>query len=151
MVPGGPVHLTDYTDNDGPASTVILTGGIGDYGTARSVHPDGSVDPEHGSQLALALGRGGFRLDIGALHQQFAAVLGALTADTATCSGTATITSDAAVVTGSGTGAYAGIAGTFHLTMTLDEVYKPPGCAENGGEYLAQSIVTTGSGTVSLP
>jgi hypothetical protein len=34
-VPGNAnVHLTDYTDNDGDISSVILSGTVGDYGSA---------------------------------------------------------------------------------------------------------------------
>ncbi|GAA5190156.1 hypothetical protein GCM10023322_44650 [Rugosimonospora acidiphila] len=42
LTAGGNVHLTDYTDDDGPTSTVILAGAVGDYGKAESVNPDGS-------------------------------------------------------------------------------------------------------------
>jgi len=52
-------------------------------------------------------------------------------------------------VAGSGTGSYRGIRGTFRLTVTLDEVYRPGACTETAA-YLAQSIVTTGPGTVSF-
>ena len=46
----GNTHLVDYSTNDGPDSTVVLTGAIGDTGQAESVHPDGSVDPDHASE-----------------------------------------------------------------------------------------------------
>ncbi|MFG2040039.1 hypothetical protein [Dactylosporangium sp. NPDC048998] len=150
LAAGGSVHLTDYTDNDGPTSTVILTGAVGDYGKAQSINPDGSVNPEHNSQLNLMLTHGSFRLDIADLDKKFVTVLGKLAVNTTTCSGTASVSEPVPVVTGSGTGAYQGIRGTFNLTITLDEVYKPPACMENGGAYLSQSIVMTGTGTVSF-
>jgi hypothetical protein len=112
---GSTVHLTDYTDNDGPTSTVILAGVIGDYGTAvRS-----------------------------------AGTLANLTVNSATCSATTSVTAAVPIVVGSGTGSCQGIAGTFTLTVTLDEVFRPTACSETG-EYLAQSIVVAGSGTVTL-
>jgi hypothetical protein len=55
----GNVHLTDYAINtDGPDSTVIITGAIGDYGAGHAVKPDGSVDSEHTGQLKLTLQHG---------------------------------------------------------------------------------------------
>ena len=50
LTAGGTAHLTDYTDNDGPTSTVILAGAIGDFGKAQSVNPDGSVNTKHNSE-----------------------------------------------------------------------------------------------------
>jgi hypothetical protein len=57
--PSGRVHLTDYEANsDGPDSSVILTGAVGDYGQAVSVYPDGKTDPGHTSELELSLKHG---------------------------------------------------------------------------------------------
>jgi hypothetical protein len=68
----GPERLTTYTDNDGTTETVTVTGAIGDFGKAVSVYPNGTVDPEHDSELSLQLSRGTFRLDIAALDKAFA-------------------------------------------------------------------------------
>ena len=57
-VPGAPgtgVTLTAYTDNDGPTSTALLTGKIGDHGQGRSVNRDGSVNKDHTALLELDL------------------------------------------------------------------------------------------------
>src|SRR5262249_28283643 len=89
LAAGGTVHLTDYPDNDGPTSTVIPSGVVGDYGKAQSINPDGSVNSEHNSQLNLMLTHGSFRLDIADLDKKFVAVLGKLAVNTTTCSGTA--------------------------------------------------------------
>lgn len=148
-VPSGTVHLTAYTDNDGPTSTVILTGAVGDYGTARSVNPDGSTSAGHDGQLDLSLAHGSFRLDVADLDKRFAAAMAGARVDTSTCSGTATVSGPVPIVAGSGTGSYQGIHGTFTLTITLDEVYQPAGCAETS-PYLAQAILITGPGTVAV-
>ena len=87
----GTVHLTDYTANDGPASTVILPGAVGDYGRAQSVNADGSVDPQPAHQLNLMLARGSFRLDIADLDLKFVAVLAGLAVNATTCSVTASV------------------------------------------------------------
>src|SRR6185437_5516303 len=85
---GDTVHLVDYTDNDGPDSAVILTGAIADFGKAVSVNPDGSVNPEHNSQLELELSHGTLRLDVAALDRTFVAVMAAqFPTNTSTCSG----------------------------------------------------------------
>jgi hypothetical protein len=146
---GGNVHLTAYTDNDGPTFPVILSGAVGDYGKAQSVNPDGSVNTEHTSQLNLMLTRGSFRLSIAELDKKFVAMLAKLPVNTTTCSLTASVNERVPVVAGSGTGSYKGISGTFALTVTLDEVDKPTGCSE-GSSYLAQTIVMTGPGTISV-
>jgi hypothetical protein len=149
LTAGGNVHLTDYTDNDGPTSTVILAGAVGDYGKAQSVNPDGSVTTGHDSQLNLMLTHGSFRLDMAELDKKFVAVLANLPVNTTTCSGTASVSGAVPIVAGSGTGSYKGIRGTFTLTVILDEVYRPTGCNETS-TYLSQSIVVTGPGSVSL-
>jgi hypothetical protein len=50
-------------------------------------------------------------------------------------------------VPGSGTGAYRGIAGTFALTLTLNEVHNTP-CAGSLG-ILRQVIVLSGAGNIT--
>jgi hypothetical protein len=144
----GKTHLTAYTNDDGPSSTVVLSGAVGDYGKAQSVNPDGSVNNKHDSQLNLVLSRGSFRLSIAGLDKKLVAAMARLRIDTTTCSGNASVSSPAPVIAGSGTGSYQGIGGTFMLTATLDEVYQPAGCSETS-PYLAQVIVITGSGMVT--
>lgn len=146
---GGTMGFTDVTDNDGPRSTVILTGAIGDFGEAVSVHPDGTVDPDHSSQLGLALRYGSFRVNIADLHKRFVSAMRHFPSNTSTCSGTVTVAGAAPIVTGSGTGSYRGISGGFHLTMTLAEVDATANCGPSSA-FLRQSIVTAGSGTVSF-
>jgi hypothetical protein len=141
----GKVHLTDYTDNDGPTTTVVLTGAIGDYGKAQRVTSNGSTS----AQLGLTLTHGSFRLDITDLDKTFLGVLSNLAVNTVTCSATASVSGPVPVIAGSGTGSYKGIAGTFNLSITLDEVYRRDAC-NTSGAYLSQSIITTGSGAVSF-
>jgi hypothetical protein len=149
---GRRVFLTSYQNDDLPGATVILSGAIGDFGEAVSVLPDGTVDPEHSSQFNLALTQGSFRIVIGPLHAKFVNALSHAPYNLKTCSGHAAVTGAAPVVTGSGTGAYKGISGSFTLTITGNEVDAKPGCQPfSGSALLAQSIFIAGSGTVSLP
>lgn len=146
------VHLTAYSDNDGPTETVIVTGAVGDHGQAVSVNPDGSVNPEHNSQLDLRLAHGTFRLDIAALDKSFVAAMAAqFPSNTTTCSGSVDVTQRVPIVPNSGTGAYQGIAGEFTVTVALDEVDKvgPAEPCSASSAFLSQTIVTSGSGKVS--
>lgn len=149
----GAVHLTAYTNNDGPSETVIVTGAIGDYGQAVSVYPNGTVDPDHDSQLSLQLSRGTLRLDTAALDKAFvAAVLQDFPGNATTCSTTVEVTGQVPVVAGSGTGAYKGVGGAFTLTITLDEVDKfsaAQPCTASSA-FLDQAIIVTGLGTVTF-
>lgn len=146
-------HLTAYTTDDGPTEQVILTGAVGDSGQAVSVNPDGSVNPEHNSQMELRLQHGTFRLDIAAIDKAFvAAISRRFPSDPATCSGSVAVTQRVPVVKGSGTGSYRGASGDFTLTITLDEVDKPAAGQPCDGSqaFLNQTIITTGPGNVRL-
>jgi hypothetical protein len=140
-VPGdGNVHLTDYTDNDSMTSTVVLTGAIGDHGSA--------LRDDSRARLDLELSRGTFRLDLSDLDRRFLALMRHLAVNQHSCSAEATASGRVPIVPGSGTGAYSALSGAFDLSTTVDEVYHPGACRETA-PYLAQQIVTTGWGNIS--
>jgi hypothetical protein len=148
---GGRVFLTAYQNDDLPGATAVLSGAIGDFGAAVAVLPDGKVDPEHSSQLRLALTQGSFRIVIGPLHAKLQNALSHASYNRRTCSGHVAVTGAAPVAAHSGTGAYKGISGSFKLTITANEVDAKPGCQPfSGSPLLAQTVVIAGSGTVSL-
>lgn len=148
---GGQVFFTAYQNDDLPGATAVLSGAIGDFGAAVSVLRDGKVDPEHSSQLNLALTQGSFRIVIGRLHAKLLNALSHATYNLRTCSGHVSVTGAAPVVARSGIGAYKGISGTFTLTLTASEVDAKPGCQPfSGSPLLAQAIFIAGSGTVSF-
>ena len=136
----GNVHLSDYTDNDSTTSTVILTGAVGDHGSARRDEGKGQLD--------LHLSRGTFRLEIADLDGRFLDLMRHLVVNQHSCSAEATATARVPIVPGSGTGAYSTVSGTFDLSTTLHEVYHPGACRETA-PYLAQQIVTSGWGNIS--
>jgi hypothetical protein len=138
----GQVHLTDYTDHDGTISTIIVTGAVGDYGSAK--RDDGK------GQLDLNLTQGSFRLNSANLDGRFLAQMRHLAVNQHSCSAEATASGGVPIVPGSGTAAYSNISGAFELTMTLDELYHPGACRETA-PYLAQQIITTGWGNISHP
>ena len=147
------VRVVAYANNDGPTASVVVTGAVGDYGQAVSVYPDGSIDPEHNSQLSLRLSHGSFRLDAAALDKAFvAAMVSEFPSNQTTCSGHVEATRRVQIVPGSGTGAYQGIGGAFTLTVAVDEVDPVSAtqpCSGSSG-YLSQVILISGQGTVSF-
>jgi hypothetical protein len=146
---GGTVHFIGYSQNsDGPDFTVIVTGAIGDYGSAVTVLPDGTIDPGHTSELRLALKNGSFRLNIVHLHENLENVTTHYQS-TPTCSFHASATAATPVVPGSGTGLYRGISGSVNVTVTSDEVDVKP-CPGGTSRFISQLIFVTGSGTISF-
>jgi hypothetical protein len=146
---GSNVHLTDYSDNDGAKSKVILTGAIGDYGGATSVSANGTKGSAHRSELDLSLAHGSFRVRIDDLDKKIVSAFSHFPSNTITCSGSVIVTGAAPIVAGSGTGSYRRISGSFNLTATIDEVVAKSRC-DASGAFLNQAVVISGSGSVSL-
>src|ERR1022692_485266 len=146
---GGTVHFIGYSLNsDGPDFTVILTGAIGDYGPAVTVHPNGTVDPEHTSELRLGLKKGSFRLNIASLDKRIVSI-SSHWPSTPTCSFHLSVSDATPIVAGSGTGAYRGIGGGVNMTVTIDEGDVRP-CPTGTSGFLSQLIFLVGSGTLSF-
>ena len=146
---GRNVDLTDYSNNDSARSTVVLTGAVGDYGQAVTVHGSGSTDPEHGDQLELRLTHGSFRLRVADLDKKIVDAFTSFPPNTTTCSGRVSATGPAPIVPGSGAGEYRRITGAFDLSITIDEVDQRTNCGPSS-KFLSQIIVITGSGAVRL-
>jgi hypothetical protein len=136
-------------NSDGPDFRAIVTGAVGDYGPAVTVHPDGQVDPEHTSDVRLELTHGSFWLSIANIDKQIMNAYRHWPANASTCSGSISVTAAAPIVAGSGTGSYRGISGGFNLRVTIDEVDVKPVC-DGTSRFLSQVILMTGSGTVSF-
>jgi hypothetical protein len=146
----GPAHIMAYSiDSDGPGFRAILTGAVGDYGPAVTVLPDGTVDPQHTSQLELKLVRGTFRIGIARIDKMIISAYRHWPVNSRTCSGTVGFTAPAPVVAGSGTGAYRKISGGFTMTVTIDEIDAGPAC-DGTSRFLSQVILLAGTGTVSF-
>src|SRR5580692_11063439 len=63
----GPVLLTSYAGNDGPKASLVLTGGIADFGQAVRTAANGSNKKDY-NQLLLTMTHGSFQLDISAIE-----------------------------------------------------------------------------------
>jgi hypothetical protein len=145
----GSSNIMLYSINsDGPDFQAIVTGAVGDYGPAVTVLPDGKVDPQHTSEMKLNLHHGTFRLSIATIARDVTSAYRHWPSNDRTCSGSITFTAAAPIVAGSGTGAYAGITGSYTTKVTVDEVDKKPVC--NGtSPFISQVILLNGAGTVS--
>ena len=146
---GGKANIIIYGVNtDGAYWRAIVSGVIGDYGSAVSIYPSGSVDPAHHSELELRLTHGSFQLSIAALDKAFVKAGSHAPVYPRTCTDLISVTGTTPIVAGSGTGDYRGIRGAFPVTLTLNEVEARP-CQPSPGAFRAQLITMSGSGTVS--
>jgi hypothetical protein len=136
---GDRVHLTDDADSDSPISRVILSGGIGDFGT-------GTLDQSTG-RFVLQLSHGSLTLQFGELDGRLVAKLHGLSVNQSSCSAFAQVSGAAPIVSRTGTGSYTHLTGAFALALTLDEVFHPGACTEQS-PYASQKIITSGWGTV---
>jgi hypothetical protein len=107
--PGGTIHFW-VTPGKGAVDKIVITGAIGDYGTATSITKSGKVD-QNGDYVKLALRNGGFKVNAVAFDAK--ASRQAPTLDRATCSAWTAIHGTITVF--NGTGAYAGISGTLTI------------------------------------
>ncbi|HMK97453.1 MAG TPA: hypothetical protein VK425_07895, partial [Acidimicrobiales bacterium] len=61
---GGRAHVFIYGDGEGVGSTAVLTGAIGDSGSADSVDANGTPDPTNNTEVVLSLVKGSFRVSV---------------------------------------------------------------------------------------
>jgi hypothetical protein len=147
---GGTANIMIYGVNtDGAYWHAIVSGVIGGYGPAVSIYPDGKIDPAHNSELELRLTHGSFRLSIAALDKAFVKATSHEPIYPKTCTDLIRVTATTPIVTGSGTGAYHGIRGSFPVTITLNEVEARP-CRPSPGAFRAQLITVAGAGSISF-
>jgi hypothetical protein len=156
-VTNGVVHVFDYSESSGVGSTVVLTGAIGDTGSADSIDANGTPDPQNNTEVLLALVQGSFRISVVAIDKKIENAFNSFQPNHRTCSGNVSVTASTPIVAGSGTGAYAGITGGFVLTLSFALVGPKYGSGKqegqcnqsNSAEPVAQVMLVTGSGTVS--
>jgi hypothetical protein len=114
-VPAGGAVRFWVTPGSGAVDKIVVTGAIGDYGTATSINKDGNVNM-NGDYVRVALKEGGFEVNAVVLNKKFANVQ-PTTVDKATCSFSFTGTGPVTLFNGSG--AYKGLAGTLEVTETF--------------------------------
>jgi hypothetical protein len=144
----GLTHVTAYSINtDNPILASVVSGAIGDYGPAQEVSPGSTGVSAHGGELELKLTRGTFRLNIADIDTKFVEGTSHEPVFPRTCSTYVSVSDAVPIVPGSGTGAYQGIAGTFAMTLTLNEVHASP--CTTSLDILRQVIVLSGAGKVT--
>jgi len=156
-VTNGAVHVSVYGDGFGVGGTAVLSGAIGDSGSADSVDANGTPDPSTNTEELLALVQGSFRVSVVGLDKKIGSAFKNFQPNQRTCSGYVSATASVPIVAGSGTGAYTGITGGFVLTFSLALVGPKYGSGKHEGQCnnsnsaspVAQAMMVTGSGTVS--
>jgi hypothetical protein len=144
----GLTHVIAYSINtDNPVLTSVVSGAIGDYGPAEEVSPGSTGVSAHGGELELKLTRGTFRLNIADIDTKFTEGTSHEPVFPRTCSTYVSVSDAVPVVPGSGTGTYQGIAGTFAMTLTLNEVHDSP--CTTSLSILRQVIVLSGAGQIT--
>jgi hypothetical protein len=144
----GLTHVMAYSINtDNPVLTSVVSGAIGDYGPAEEVSPGSTGVSAHGGELELKLTRGTFRLNIADIDTKFIEGTSHEPVFPRTCSTYVSVSDAVPIVPGSGTGTYQGIAGTFAMTLTLNEVHNSP--CTTSLSILRQVIVLSGAGKIT--
>jgi hypothetical protein len=144
----GLTHVIAYSINtDSPVLTSVVSGAIGDYGPAEEVSPGSTGVSAHGGELELKLTRGTFRLNIADIDTKFIEGTSHEPVFPRTCSTYVSVSDAVPIVPGSGTGTYQGIAGTFAMTLTLNEVHNSP--CTTSLSILRQVIVLSGAGKIT--
>jgi hypothetical protein len=105
---GGAIGLFSNPTTSGTSGTIVIAGAIGDFGKYLASDRNGKPDP-HGSYLKIILKKGTFELNVTSLTDKPKA------RDKATCS--AIFSGSAASAALNGTGLYARIKGTLHVTQ----------------------------------
>ena len=100
------------TNINSPVSNIVITGVIGDFGTATSINKNGTVD-DNGNYVRIALKQGGFEVNSVILNKITNAAP-PLMSNATTCS--VVFGGVGPITLFNGTGAYAGITGTLHMT-----------------------------------
>ncbi len=139
------------TAKGNPPSPIVITGVIGDYGTALTVNAKGKSD-SNGNFERVRLTKGKFTVNATTLNQEFAAGTPS-DFNSSNCSGTFDASPvSVPIVSGSGTGAYAGITGA--ITLSGQFAFIAPktkkGACNLSGTPVGGWGAVTGSGTVSI-
>ncbi|MGH3227429.1 MAG: hypothetical protein ACRDOA_02405 [Streptosporangiaceae bacterium] len=146
--PPGLTHVIAYSINtDDPVLTSVVSGAIGDYGPAEEVSPGSTGVSANGGELELKLTRGTFRLNIADIDKKFLEGTSHEPVFPRTCSTYVSVSDAVPIVPGSGTGAYRGIAGTFAMTLTVNEVHDIP--CTTSLSILRQVVVLSGAGKIA--
>jgi len=150
---GGPIRVLGTSSGLGGGGRVLITGAIGDHGTTRSVNQAGKP-ASNGNYVKLSLTQGTILLNKTKLNAVVNRAFGAAKVNSATCS--LSVVGSATLPLVSGTGHYAGIAGTVRITISAGFVLprytsgaRAGRCNESNSAQPTGSLqVITGTGSV---
>ena len=111
---GGKIRIFADASADGPVSKILITGAIGDYGTATSMDKNGKPD-QNGAFVKVVLKKGSFEIDSRALNAKLNKAPGVFSK--ATCS--FSFAGAGRVTFFNGTGLYRGISGSADIAMNF--------------------------------
>jgi hypothetical protein len=156
-VTNGTVHVFDYGDGEGIGSTIVLTGAIGDSGSADSIGANGVPQP-NSADVKISLVQGSFTINVARLDKKIGSAFNKVEPSATTCSAYIVVTASTPIVAGSGTGAYTGISGGFTVTLTIAVIGSKYPSGKHAGQCnnsnnspsVGQAQIVTGSGTVSF-
>jgi uncharacterized membrane protein len=150
--PGGIIKFYSDQSNDtngGATGPVVITGAIGDYGTATSINQNGTVNVK-GNYVKVALKKGTFEINSVAFNK--AANNAQPTFNSSNCS--QFVSASGSVTVFDGTGAYAGIKGTLSVVATFAGVSSKLTSGKCNESQSAQPVAEygtiTGSGSVTF-
>lgn len=152
-VSGGKIRIFADASSDGPVSKILITGAIGDYGTATSIDKNGKVD-QNGNYVRIAVKKGTFEIDSTALNAKLNKAPGVF--NKATCSFSFTGSGPVKLV--NGTGLYTGISGSAEITLSFGGIGPRLTTGAHKGECnpshnvkeLSQYGAIIGTGTVNF-
>lgn len=113
----GTVHVW-VSPGKGAVQSIVLTGVIGDHGTATSMDKNGKID-KNGAYVKVALTQGSFQVNAVALNKSLNRMQP--TIDKTSCSAWGSGSGN--VTLSKGTGAYAGINGAIRMTTSFAAVF----------------------------
>jgi hypothetical protein len=152
-VSGGKIRIFADASSDGPVSKILITGAIGDYGTATSMDKNGKVD-QNGNYVRLALKKGTFEIDSTALNAKLNKAPGVFNKTTCSFS----FTGSGGVTLFNGTGLYKDISGSAQITLSFGGIgprlttgaHKGQCNPSHNAKELSQYGAIIGTGTVKF-
>jgi hypothetical protein len=149
----GKIRIFADASSNGPVSKILITGVIGDYGTATSIDKDGKVD-QNGNYVKIALKKGTFEINSTALNARLNKAPGVFNKTTCSFS----FTGSGGVTMFNGTGLYKGISGSAEITLSFAGIgprlttgpHKGACNPNQNAKSLSQYGAIIGTGTVKF-
>lgn len=145
---GGSFRVFDSSTRFGMGGQVLLTGAIGDHGRSEQVTKSGKIS-KSGGYTELRLSRGTITLKRTPLDHAPGGSSKGVVVNRATCSLSAVASGTVSIV--SGTGHYAGIKGSAHVTAAIGYILpRKHGKCDGDARPIAAQQIVYGMGTASF-